>query len=63
MGTLLLSRQSWSVHLVRGRPGGRFHEGSGVDRPVARLGVAWPDVLECYLAVLPHVRIWHCDLW
>ena len=26
---LLLSRRSWSVHLVRGRPGGRFHEGSG----------------------------------
>jgi len=29
MGTLLLSRRSWSVHLVRGRPGGRFHVGSG----------------------------------
>jgi len=28
MGTLL-SRRSWSVHLVRGRPGGRFHKGSG----------------------------------
>jgi len=27
MGTL--SRRSWSVHLVRGRPGGRFHKGSG----------------------------------
>jgi len=27
MGTLLLSRRSWSVHLVRGRPGGRLHEG------------------------------------
>ena len=33
MGTPLLSRRSWSVHLVRGRPGGRFHEGSGVDQP------------------------------
>ena len=32
MGTLLLSRRSWSVHLVRGRPGGRFHVGS-VGRP------------------------------
>ena len=30
MGTLLLSRRSWSVHLVRGRPGGRFHVGLGV---------------------------------
>ena len=39
MGTLLLSRRSWSVHLVRGRPGGRFLVGSGVDRPIARLGV------------------------
>ena len=29
MGTLLLSRWSWSVHLARGRPGGRFHVGSG----------------------------------
>jgi len=29
MGALLLSRRSWSVHLVRGRPGGRFHVGSG----------------------------------
>ena len=36
MGTLLLSRRSWSVHLVRGRLGERFHhtvvsmhEGSG----------------------------------
>jgi len=37
--------------------------GLEVDRPIARLGVAWPGVLECYLAVLPHVRIWHCDLW
>ena len=25
MGTLLLSRRSWSVHLVRGRPGGCSH--------------------------------------
>ena len=29
MGTLLLTRRSWPVHLVRGRPGGRFGEGSG----------------------------------
>ena len=50
---LLLSRRSWSVYLVRGRPGGRYHVGSGVDRPIARLGVAWPGELECYLAVLP----------
>ena len=28
MGTLLLSRRSWSVHLVGGRPGGSFHVGS-----------------------------------
>ena len=26
---LLLSRRSWSVHLARGRPGGRFRVGSG----------------------------------
>ena len=29
MRTLLLSRWSWSVHLVRCRHGGRFHERSG----------------------------------
>jgi len=34
-----------------------------IDRPIARLGVARPGVRECYLAILPHVRIWHCDLW
>ena len=27
--------------------------GLGVDRPIAQLGVAWPGVRECYLAVLP----------
>ena len=37
--------------------------GLEVDRPITRLGVAWPGVVECYLAILPHVRIWHCDLW
>jgi len=40
-----------------------FMLGLGVDRPIARLGVAWPGVLECYPAILPYVRIWHCDLW
>ena len=34
-----------------------------IDRPIARLGVARPGVRECYLAILPHVGIWHCDLW
>jgi len=29
-------------------------KGLGVDRPIARLGVAWPGVQECYLALLPH---------
>jgi len=27
--------------------------GLGVDRPIARLGVAWHGVRECYLAILP----------
>ena len=49
---MLLSRRSRSVHLARGRPGGRFHVGSGVDRPIARLGVAWPGVRECYRTIL-----------
>ena len=35
-------------------------KGLGVDRLIARLVVAWPGVRECYLAILPHVRIW---LW
>ena len=35
------------IHLARGRPGGRFHEGSGVDQQIARLGIAWPGVAEC----------------
>jgi len=58
MGTLLLSRRSWSVHLVRGRPGGRFHVGSGVDRLIARLGVAWPGVQE-WLEQMPTKQIRH----
>ena len=37
--------------------------GLGVDRLITRLGVTWPGVRECYPAILPHVRIWHCDLW
>ena len=35
-------------------------------RPIDRStwhGMAWPGVRECYLAILPHVRIWHCDFW
>ena len=52
MGTLLLSWQSWSVHLVRGRPGGRFHVVSRVDR-----SIAWPGVRERYLAILPHMAL------
>jgi len=31
-------------------------KGLRVDRPIARLGVAWLGVRECYLAILPHVR-------
>jgi len=38
-------------------------KGLGVDRPTARLGIARPGVLECYLAFLSHVQRWHCDLW
>jgi len=58
MGTLLLSRRCWSVHLVRGRPGGRFHVDfsiSGADRPIARLGssaIAGARVLSAKWIVL-----------
>jgi len=44
MGALLLSRWSWSVHLVRGRPAGRFHVGSGV-RPTD--SSTWRSVAQC----------------
>ena len=49
MGLLLLSWWIWSVHLARGRPGGRFHVGSW-SRPTtrARLGVAWHGERERY---------------
>jgi len=44
MGTLLLSRQSWSVHLARGRPGGRFHVWSG-GRPTD--SSTWHSIAWC----------------
>jgi len=56
VGTLLLSRWSWTVHLVRGRPGGRFHVGSGglpTDSSIWRSMAC--GVRGCYLAVLPHL--------
>jgi len=60
MGTLLLSRQSWSVHLVRGRPGGRFHEGSGgrpTDSSIWR-SMAWcAGVLSGILATCPKMAL------
>jgi len=60
MGTLLLSRRSWSVHLVRGRPGGRFHEESGgrpTDSSTWR-SMAWcAGVLTGSLATCPNMAL------
>jgi len=60
MGTLLLSRRSWSVHLVRGRPGGRFHERSGgrpTDSSTWR-SMAWcAGVLSGILATRPKMSL------
>jgi len=54
-----LSRRSWSVHLVHGRPGGRFHKGSGgrpTDSSTWR-SMAWcAGVLSCILATCPNVN-------
>jgi len=50
MGTLLLSRRSWSVHLVRGRPGGRFYVGSGgrpTDSSTWRAGMLSDNLAAC----------------
>ena len=60
MGTLLLSWQSWSVHLVRGRPGELFHEGSGglpTDSSTWR-SMAWcAGVLSGSLATCPNMAL------
>jgi len=60
MGTLLLSRRSWSVHLVRGRPGGRFHVWSGgrpTDNSTWR-SMAWcGGVLSGNLATCPNMAL------
>ena len=60
METLLLSRQSWSVHLVRGRAGGRFHVGSG-DRPTDSStwrSMAWcAGMLSGNLATCPNMAL------
>jgi len=53
MATLLLSRRSWSVHLVRGRPGGRFRKGSG-GRPTD--GSTWRS-MAWYAGVLSAIHI------
>jgi len=57
---LLLSRRSWSVHLVRGRAGGRFHEGSGgrpTDSSTWR-SMAWcAGVLSYILATCPKMAL------
>jgi len=60
METLLLSRQSWSVHLVRGRAGGRFHVGSGgrpTDSSTWR-SMAWcAGMLSGNLATCPNMAL------
>ena len=60
MGTLLLPRRSWSVHLVRGRPGGRFHVGSGgrpTDSSTWR-SMAWcAGMLSSNLATCPNMAL------
>ena len=60
MGTLLLSRWSWSVHLVRGRLGGRFHVGSA-GRPTDSstwCSMAWgAGMLSGNLATCPNMAL------
>ena len=60
MGTLLLSRWSWSVHLVRGRPRRRFHVGSGgrpTDSSTWR-SMAWcAGMLSGNLATCPNMAL------
>ena len=60
MGTLLLSRRSWSVHLARGRPGGRFH-GSVFFRPTDSStwrSMAWcAGMLSGNLATCPNMAL------
>ena len=62
MGTLLLSRQSWSVHLVRGQPGRRFHEGCGgrlTDSSTWR-SMAWcAGIFSGNLATYPNMALRH----
>jgi len=61
MGTLLLSRWRWSVHLSRGRPGGCFHVGSGgqpTDSSTWR-SMAWcVGMLSGNLATCPNMALW-----
>jgi len=60
MGTLLLSQRSWSVHLVRGRPGGRFHVGSGgrpTDSSTWRSMACCTGVLTGSLATCPNMTL------
>ena len=60
MGTLLVSQRSWSVHLARGRPGGRSHAGSGgrpTDNSTWR-SMAWcGGVLSGNLATCPNMAL------
>jgi len=60
MGTLLVSQRSWSVHLARGRPGGRSHAGSGgrpTDNSTWR-SMAWcAGVLSGSLATCPNLAL------
>jgi len=60
MGTFLLSRRSWSVHLVRGWPGGCFHEwfgGQPTDSSTWR-SMAWcAGVLSGILATCPKMAL------
>jgi len=64
MGTLLLSRRSWSVHLVRGRPGGRFHEGSGGRPTDSSTWRSWcAGVLTGSLATCPNMALRPLIIW
>ena len=60
MGTSLLSQLSWSVHLERGRPGGRFLVGS-VGRPTDSStwrSMAWcVGMLSGNLATCPNMAL------
>ena len=60
MGTLLLSRWSSSVHLVRGRPGGRLHVRSGgrpTDSSTWRSMACCAGMLSGNLATCPNMAL------